>query len=53
MQSRLQYLIKKYERFIEYIEWHIKTNNPPEIEMPKLNKQLDMYREFVFDLKSI
>ena len=46
-------LIKKYDTYISNIEWHIKTNKPPEVEIKKLNSQIDHYSEMLNDLKSL
>lgn len=46
------WLIKKYEKCIENIRWHIETNNPPEVEIKKINSQIEYYQEFISDLKN-
>ena len=42
-------VLKKYETIVSNIEWHIKTNEPPEEELEKLNARLDIYREVIHD----
>lgn len=42
-------VLKKYETIVSNIEWHIKTNEPPEEEIKRLNVQLDIYREVIHD----
>jgi hypothetical protein len=51
--SNIKDFIKKYEAYISNIEWHIKTNKPPEDEIKKLNYRIDHYSEILSDLKSI
>lgn len=49
-ESKLFFLIKKYSTYISNIEWHIKTNEPPESEIEKLNSQIDYYKEMLSDI---
>jgi nitrogen fixation protein len=52
MNKELKEALQRYETMVSNIEWHIKTNVPPEIEVKKLESQLDIYGEFISLLKS-
>lgn len=49
--SKRNALVNKYQKYIDNIEWHIKTNQPPEEEINKCNSQIGYYKEFINDLK--
>lgn len=51
--TNIPQLLKKYEIYISNIEWHIKTNDPPDDEIKKLNSQIDHYTEVINDLRSL
>lgn len=46
-------LIKKYQKFVSNIEWHIKTNKPPEEVVLREQWRIECYSEIINDLQAM
>jgi len=53
MEEAVSSKIKKYQRFIDNLEWHIKTNNPDDVELTVITMRANLYKETIADLKSL
>lgn len=52
-EREIKSILKKYEKYVSNIEWHIRVNKPHEEEIKKLNAQIDYYNEMISDLNGI
>lgn len=46
-------LTRKYKKFVENMEWHIKTNEPRGADLTTVENNLAEYREFLNDLNAL
>lgn len=47
-------IIKKYEKMVENIRWHLRVNKPTdEMEIKKCNQQINDYTEFINDINAL
>lgn len=52
-RNKIQSLIAVYERRVNNIEWHVKTNKPAGIALNQINQRLRDHKDFLFDLYSL
>lgn len=54
MKSKTSGITAKYQRMIDNIQWHLKTNKPTDkIELQKCYQQINDYREMIVDLETV
>lgn len=52
-EGLLDFFIKKYQTYIDNLEWHMKTNKPQDKSLDDCKKKITTLTEFVNDLKKI
>lgn len=54
MKSKTAGITAKYQRMIDNIQWHLKTNKPTDkMELQKCYQQINDYREMIVDLETV
>lgn len=54
MKSKTAEITAKYQRMIDNIQWHLKTNKPTDkMELQKCYQQINDYREMIVDLETV
>jgi predicted house-cleaning noncanonical NTP pyrophosphatase (MazG superfamily) len=54
MKSKTADITAKYQKMIDNIQWHLKTNKPTDkMELQKLYQQINDYREMIVDLETV
>lgn len=53
MNKRLEMLIKKYNKYIQNIKWHIETNKPKGKQLSDCQNNVIVYEEVVKDLTKL
>lgn len=54
MKSKTAEITAKYQKMIDNIQWHLKTNKPTDkMELQKCYQQINDYREMIVDLETV